>query len=233
MNVETYNFSLFEKLSEKELGDWMYDGFVLLPARGKDDRSNLLHAQHIYKALPEALRGKVDRVLVESIKKWNPSSHSEESLDNMATYSALTQNKGAISHLITKIDSGVIQPNGEDAVDSFSTIIAVLAGFAAEDEAKKALKRWYGQNDFSWKHAALLAAGLVNGGEPLGEVMPHLIATMDAHPKYFREDLVAAELSRLSGVEIFEAEIKKHNGKSARKMREFLPLIRKILNEEN
>jgi hypothetical protein len=230
MNIEAYNLSLFEKLSEKELGDWMYDGFVLLPARGRDDRSNLLHAQQIYKSLPENLKQKVDRVLVDSINKWTGEA-GDESLDNMVAYAALTQNKAAIPLMIGIIDSGMLEPHQEDKADPFTTIIAVLGGYAEDPEAKKALLRWYADPNFSWNHVALLASGLANSGESIKAILPHLLTTIDEHPGYFREDLIAAELSRLTGVDVFEEEIGTHKGNAAKKMRKFMPLIREILKE--
>jgi len=230
--TERENIGFLERSSEEELASWMLDGLNLRPVGYRDDRSPATHFCEEFEKLSKSTQEKLKQVLIQAISSWDTAAHKAEVLSDLAFVSGYLRIEGTLPHLIRIVDEKLVSPEDEKSHQSQSVVVSVVSGFATNELAKAALKKWYADENFDWKYEAIICLGLMEAEPHNSPVfLSQFLRVVDEHPNYFRLDYTAVETAMRIGPDELENILEGFDSKSAKEMIQAIPVAREIIEE--
>ena len=230
--TERKNIGFLERSSEDETAGWMLDGLNLTSIWYKDDRSPATHFCGVFEEASKSTQGKLKQALVRAISLWDPSKHKGEVLRSLAFVSGYLRIEGALPHLIRIVDEKLVSPEDEKSHQSQSAVVSVVSGFATNELAKAALKKWYSDETFGWEYTGLVCLGLMEA-EPHNSpiFLSKFIRVADEHPDFFHLGFTVCEAAERIGPDELESILEGFDSKSAKEMLQVIPVAREIMEE--
>ncbi len=226
------NIDFLTNTPTANLTAWMLESMSLTPIGFRDDRTaSELLVNMIYQAAPE-IQTKVKTAITAAIRSWNLQVHSLEILDNLAFVTGMTRNIDALGSLIEIVDGKSIEGETEDLIDTRSSVVSVVQGFAPDLQTKEALERWWADQKFDWRHTQQLFLGLISCSPDNAEsYLQEFFQRIAKHRDYFFGSLgyLTSEAADFIGADSLEEILGRYDNEIAQQMLTFMPVAREIL----
>lgn len=228
------NIDFLANTPTANLTAWMLESMSLTPIGFRDDRTaSELLINTIYQAAPE-IQTKVKTAITAAIKSWDLPVHGLEILSDLAFVTGMTRNIDALGPLIEIVDGKSIEGETEDLIDTRSSVVSVVQGFAPDLQAKEALERWWADQKFDWRHTQQLFLGLISCSPDNAEsYLQEFFQRIAEHKDYFFDFLgyITSEAAGFVGADSLQEILERHDNEIAQQMLAFMPVAREILTK--
>jgi hypothetical protein len=189
------------------LSDWLVQGFA-------DHRFDFSDLERDYDQTRTFMRlyndildpnekNQIKLATVKALSEWNPEQYDNKILADLAFIACYTLNSDAVPALISLVEQNKFQQISDaETLDIKSTITAVIAGFAPDENIQITFQKWMDDINFDWRLKGIILNGLSTCNlENSTTYLRKFIQIVQEHPQYFSMNYIMSNFEDAIGEE--------------------------------